>query len=293
MNRKYLKEMPVIGPTGVTLMLLWRQFRDWTHDTRAYFRDKKHLVQNKYLKGSETGKRCFILATGPSIKTQDLSSLAGELCISVSNFFVHPDFSTINPRFHIFAPSHDPIPDSQIVTWFQDAEKHFKEGQKVFVALHDRALVVTHNIFTKQKVYYYQIDYRHKREIKEIDFSKRIPEIQTVGHLALYLALYIGGQNIYLLGYDHDWLLNLGKSSHFYEEKQSALVREGYNEMVNRNMENEFRNHLTLWKLYKNIKHFAEKKHVTIQNATPTSLLDVFPFVELSTVTKKSNDETL
>ena len=49
------------------------------------------IAENSNLKNSYNNiNRCFILATGPSIKNQDLTCLKDEFCISVSNFFVHP-----------------------------------------------------------------------------------------------------------------------------------------------------------------------------------------------------------
>src|SRR6185437_6208885 len=58
------------------------------------------LAANQSIYNRHAGQRCFILATGPSIKTQPLHLLAGETCISVSNFFVHPDYGLIRPRYH-------------------------------------------------------------------------------------------------------------------------------------------------------------------------------------------------
>lgn len=283
-----LKEMPVAGPVLKKIVSTYRSAKDRIGAFHSYLKNKHLLSSNGTSAKSGTGRRVFILATGPSIKTQDLSLLVGELCISVSNFFVHPDFQKIKPRYHVFAPSHDPIPDSQIVIWFKDAEKHFPDGQEVFLSLHDKVLVDSNGLFKKQKVNYYQIDYRHTGAIRDIDFTKRIPAIQTVNHLGIYLGLYLDAKELYLLGCDHNWILNLGKSSHFYEEKQNALVREGYDEMKNRNMENEFRAYLNLWSLYKNIRSYAHKLGVEIWNATPGSLLDVFPRANLKDVYGKN-----
>ena len=46
------------------------------------------LRKNRALNNRHVGERCFILATGPSIKKQDLKLLRGETCIALSNFFV-------------------------------------------------------------------------------------------------------------------------------------------------------------------------------------------------------------
>ena len=59
------------------------------------------LAKNTVFEGCHRGERAFLLGCGPSIKTQDLKPLANEICMSVSNFFVHPDFDLIQPAYHI------------------------------------------------------------------------------------------------------------------------------------------------------------------------------------------------
>jgi hypothetical protein len=41
-------------------------------------------------------KTCYVFACGPSIKTQDLSNLQDSPCVTISNFFVHPEFQNMN-----------------------------------------------------------------------------------------------------------------------------------------------------------------------------------------------------
>ncbi|MES2087648.1 MAG: hypothetical protein V4467_01500 [Patescibacteria group bacterium] len=283
--RTVLKKIPILGNLLKKTGDIRRAIKDSFNSYNFYRRYKKILRANEVMAGSARNKRVFILATGPSIKSQNLSILKDEICISVSNFFVHPDFKTILPKYHVFAPSHDPIPDSQIVLWFADAEKHFPEGQEVFVALHDKFLVDGNNLFKKQKVRYYQIDYARKGKIEKIDFTKRIPAIQTVAHLATYLGLYLEPQELYLLGVDHDWILHIDKGRHFYEEEKSVLVQGiPQKSPVQKDLEDEFRNYLNLWHLYKNIRAYAASHGVSIKNATPGSLLDVFPRVNLETL---------
>jgi hypothetical protein len=52
-----------------------------------------------------------------------------------------------------------------------------------------------------------------------------VPSPQSVTIMALEVALYMGFKNIYLLGCDHDWILHLDTSRHFYEENQHVFVR--------------------------------------------------------------------
>lgn len=240
------------------------------------------LKKNRDLKNSATDiKRCFILATGPSIKDQDLSGLENEFCISVSNFFVHPLFDKIRPKYHIFAGSHPPITPQQMVNWWQDAVNHFKDNRiNVFLHAVNKKMKDEFNVFQDQQVYYYLDGGRYP-----VDFTKAIPEIQTVVHIAIYLAMFMGIEEIYLLGCDHSWLLHFGRSQHFYKEEQHSFTRNNYSEWSEvKDIGYEFETYANLWNIYRKIRAEAKKKNCKIFNATPQSMLDIFPGVQLSEV---------
>ena len=245
------------------------------------------LKRNATLKDSAAHvKRAFILATGPSIQEQDLSVLKGEYCISVSNFFVHALFNEIKPAFHIFAGSHAPITPEQMGAWWQDTSKHLGDNRETKMLIHARDKVIQekYNVFGGQEVFYY-VDGGHF----PVDFTRQIPEMQTIVHVAMYLGLYLGIQEIYLLGCDHSWLLHYGKSMHFYKETQHSLARDNYSEWQEvKDIGNEFETHANLWKIYRSIRKELRNKTI-IYNATPGSLLDIFPRVDLEQALNKGN----
>ena len=72
--------------------------------------EERTLVRkNRRFKGLHTGKRCFILATGPSIRTENFKPLKNEICIATSDFYKHEDYRLIRPRYYCFAPIHPPF----------------------------------------------------------------------------------------------------------------------------------------------------------------------------------------
>lgn len=239
------------------------------------------LKNNQNLKGSSNKKRCFILATGPSIKEQNLDGLENESCISVSNFFVHPLFHKIKPHYHVFAGWHPPITPEQMGEWWADATSHFKETSlNVFIHARNKNIKERFSVFSQQPVYYYLDggDF-------PIDFTKAIPPVQTVVHIAIYLAMYLGFKEIYLLGCDHSWLLHYGTSQHFYKEEEHSFTRNNYSEWSEvKDIGYEFKTYADLWNIYRKIRFEAQKENCKIFNATPQSILDVFPRVNFSEV---------
>ena len=236
----------------------------------------KFLKKNLELKNKFAGKRCFVIATGPSINKQNLKQLAGEISISVSNFFLHSDFNIIKPAYHLFVPSHPPVTIEQYGAIFKDAEAHFPIGQNILVSITDKHIVEKFGAFKRQNVYYYFVRRKPLTAKETINFSKQLPAIQTSAQIGIYLGMYIGAKKICLLGCDHDWILHLGETRHFYDEKYSVLSRMDYNEWFG-GTEHQFESHLNLWRGYKAIRDYSAKLGIKIYNLSPVSILDVFP----------------
>lgn len=242
--------------------------------------EKALLNKNLALKDIHKGERCFILATGPSIKHQNLKLLQGENCIAVSNFFVHPDYSIIDPRYYCVAPYHPPITEDAWQQWMDEIDKN-AGGAKLFFGMSDKVRNEMHGRFRDRDIYYLRFGGLWGRNIpRSIDISRMIPGPQSVSIMALYIALYLGFKKIYLLGCDHDWLLHMNKSVHFYHENDHAMVRSGYNEWFQEDLEGQFQDYITLWRQYKRIREIASNAGVQIFNTTEGGLLDVFPRVE-------------
>jgi hypothetical protein len=280
--RNKIKKIPVLGSALVKAGNLRRTVVGKYESWKFYQKYKNYLQKNSSLKDSLKGETVFILATGPSIKKQNLKILAGKNCFSVSNFFVHEDFKFLSPKFHFFAASHDPITGEQYWSWLRDAETHFPEKLNVILSV-DSALEYILKIFPKQNVFHYIVGNKKITPNPDLDLTKVLPRIQGITHLALYWAMYMGAKKIYLLGCDHDRILHVGTSTHFYEQNQHAMVRKGYNEWSygTESMQDRFKAHYELWQKYKEIKEYADKRGIEIWNSTPGSLLDIFPRKEL------------
>jgi len=242
------------------------------------------LAENQQLRDRHAGQRCFILATGPSIKRQQLRVLAAEACISVSNFFVHPDYAEIQPRYHCVAPYHPPITEDGWQQWLGEMGAG-TQGAELFFGMNDFDRNHSRGLFKGRDVHHLLFGGTLGQvEAHGIDLTRANPSPQSVTIMALYTALYMGFSEIILLGCDHDWILHVNASMHFYTEDQHALNRNGYNEWFGGGLDGYFRDYLALWSQYRAIAAAAEKRGVRIINATEGGLLDVFPRANLSTL---------
>lgn len=247
--------------------------------------ERLQVVQaNSRLKDRHAGQRCFILATGPSIKQQGVRQLAGEHCIAVSNFFVHPDYRAIRPRYHCIAPFHSPITEEGWQEWLKEASAATGDAA-MFFGLRDLERNTRNGNFAgREKFFLNFAGPVEQLEAHGVDLTRILPSPQSVTIMALYAAIYMGFAEIYLLGCDHDWILHLNSSAHFYDESQHALNRGGYNEWFAPGLDTYFRDYLSLWKQYRVLGQIAQKRGIRIINATRGGLLDVFPRAEFESL---------
>ena len=242
----------------------------------------RFLQNNLKYKDCHRGERCFILACGPSIKQQNLTLLEGEICIAVSNFFVHQHYDIIRPRYHCVPDvlgGHKDVVEEYAVKWFREMEEG--TGQSVmFLSAGDKEWIERHSLFRNKEMAYLYFGGRWDDiERTGIDLTRSVPGVQSVSVMALAVALYMGFKDIYLLGCDHDWVLHYNTSVHFYVEDESILAtRPGYDEWKE-DLGATFESVARLWRRYRSIQGLAIDRDIDIFNATGGGLLDVFPRV--------------
>ena len=249
------------------------------------------LSENARHKDAHKGKRCFIVASGPSVKAQDLTKLKEDISISVSNSFVHKDFPIFKPRYHcvpdMLAGHSEYIADQKerFEKWLRTMDASLGESE-LFLSSGDRSWIESAGVFQKRRVSYLLFD--HEWDLlaeRGIDLTYIVPGVQSVSVMALQVAFYMGFEKIYLLGCDHDWLLHVGTSAHFYASKEHAVLA-GINnsEWAHTSFGNELRASYTLWEQYRQLKSLAEARGISIYNATGGGVLDVFPNVNFESL---------
>jgi hypothetical protein len=240
--------------------------------------NRKILAKNGNIQGSFAGEDCFILATGPSIARQDLLMLKGRRCISVSNFFVHPDFKVLKPIFHCIAPYHLPITEIAWQKWMEDLRGHLGSDTSVVFGLSD--FQRTDKFFEGCRRYYLHFGASEGYIAKKgLNLMGPLLAPRSVSIQAIQLAVGLGFSRIFLLGFDHDYILHYGKSTHFYDETKDMKVRGGYSEWDKSLVEDigaQFESIAELWKQYRLLKYVAERGNVKIINLTDGGFLDVF-----------------
>ncbi|MCC6253171.1 MAG: hypothetical protein IT238_12000 [Bacteroidia bacterium] len=249
--------------------------------------DNKLFEENLKFKNLHQGERCFILASGPSIRTQDLKKLQNELCIAVSHFHLHDDIRIIRPQYHVLAPQHAPFNFNDSSKYFIDFKEQYKDiNPHIFLGLtnyaynyfellkHKPNLVVPHLHYLNYAALL-SIDENNYLNDEIWDITKDLFGQRTVIYGAIQLAVYMGVKQIYLLGADHDYLNDTKRTTnhHFYKEEKGISDKEHLSDFSS---EKWFYEYYMRWKQYRLMNEYCVSKGVQIFNATNGGMLDVF-----------------
>lgn len=239
------------------------------------------LEQNKQIFDRHKGERCFILGAGSSIAKQDLKKLAGEYIISVSNTYVHPDYPIIKPQYHVLPHilvGHSTIHSQEkFVEWLREMEPKTLNAE-MFFHIGDKVMIDSNGLFTNRIIHWNEYCHWDETCNFSLDLAK-VPAIGSVSEFAITVALYLGFDKIYLLGFDHDWFN--GPQVYFYDAMSHAL-KTTRQDLAFADAEFQMRRHANIFKKYKCL--YRMKENIYNANANPNHYLDVFPKVDYDTL---------
>lgn len=230
------------------------------------FGGKKYKSLKSY-KNKHDGKRCFIIATGPSLNVNDLELIKKEYSFGMNSLIKIYDETDFRPTYY-------GIQDHFVYTALkEEIMKYYKNHENVFVS--DR--ITWHekigekwNVFPLNMSYnaykrWFYNDYNAK--FSE-DIYRRVYSGFSITYSLIEIAIYMGFKEIYLLGADCDFG-NKGKI-HFAEY---GVIDKTLNTAKERNLAG-----------YAAAKEYAEKHGIKIYNATRGGKLEMFERVDLDKV---------
>lgn len=232
---------------------------DCSRDIETYYNPLIEKYKNIY-----KGKRCFIVATGPSLKVKDLEMLNvnNEICISMNHIWKAFKDTNWRPTYYI-ADDWRAINDvprvlenlEEFTMFLGDTNKEFWQKE------HPKNIIKHH----------FNYEYSEKRYPKfSEDFARQCYMGSTVTYSCMQLAVYMGFKEIYLLGVDFSYANSKmdEKYTHFF--KEDTLSSTGYVEQV------------TL--AYQAARAYADVHGIRVYNATRGGKLEVFERVDFDSL---------
>ena len=231
------------------------------YDVDKFIPAFNHGNLEKY-KDIHKGNRCFILGNGPSLKIEDLNILARnrEICFAVNNMYKiyqstewRADYYLIcDPRFVLYMMENFPHMKGLFIADTCGVDCMYKDFELIHVVLEE---------------------YFPNRARFSFDISSGVYEGSSVIYVAMQIAVYMGFEEIYLLGVDH-----VG-DKHFIE---------GYHNVNEVDFINKLNDSKNLgWKdtsCYEAAEFWSYKMGFRIYNATPGGNLNNFERVDFNSL---------
>lgn len=214
------------------------------------------------LKDIHKGKRCFIVATGPSLKMEDLDYLKNnnEICISMNKVFCAFPSTAWRPDYYV-------VFDKIAVATYGEEIKRM-DVKHIFVSDAYQEFWsenISDNIY-KYHATYWGIDHNLGKPRFSADVAQNMYGGSTVTYLCIQLAMYLGFNEIYLLGVDFNYHSDMGdKRNHFISGYADKQLDSG----------SCFQRDESL-AAFETAREYAESQGVKIYNATCGGKLEVF-----------------
>lgn len=219
------------------------------------------------LKNIHINEKCFIVATGPSLRIEDLDMLEKQQALSFGVNKIGYAYEKTEWRPTFYVGEDRAIIESE---YFRSIKP---EEQSEYVFLADTSECFWREEHMANILKYHLCDeWAFGREPKfSEDLSRKSYVGGTIVYTCIQLAVYMGFKEIYLLGVDFTGANEHGsRYSHFYEETELTSV--SYTDQVK--------------SAYEKAKKYADAHGIKIYNATRGGKLEIFERVDFDSLSK-------
>ena len=241
--------------------------------------ETRTLQRNQSFANRHKGQRCFVIATGPSLKEQNIDSLGDEITFAMSGFWQHPVVEKWQPTYYCFSDPAYFNGSLPMLEFFRSMGKRI-HSSSFFAPLAAREVIENQLLLpldhTNWVAFRGELNDNHADK-RQIDLTRDIPGAMSVSQLCIMAAIYMSCSPIYLLGLDHDWLAHKGEAGHFYSGHGGLEKHPDFKpQLTDWSYKFLMECQLKLWLGYETLKSIAERKGIHIVNATHGGFLDVF-----------------
>ncbi len=222
-------------------------------------------------KNKHKGKRCFIVATAPSLTMEDLDTLEKnkELCISMNRIYWSADKTNWRPDYYV-------VDDIQGMIASEKSMRSYDAGVK-FMAYPD----YMDEHFNEDNIYKLYAE-AYSTEFSD-DISYGVYLYATVIYSCIQIAVYLGFSEIYFLGVDATSL-----ESHFIEGYNEEDIIDEQTKISNLSevelqyYKSDEKRVPDIMEMYNAALKHTNARGVKIYNATRGGALEIFPRVNFN-----------
>ena len=269
--------------------------------TKYRFRNRNLIMNNKKFRNIHSGKRCFILGNGPSLREVDLSLLADEFVFSVNNFPQVKNFHQARTNFHLwmdlsFFDMRDDMKYNMDAV-MQNYHAMSEENAICFVPTAAREFIRRNNIDKFLDINYMLIyDDLLRGDRIAYDLTSSVTGFSTVVQYAAEVALYMGFKEIYLLGCDSTNILSvINNALNIPNENVHAYDKDDVNMhdrmILNSHMMSDiFMNYYRVFFGFKRLNDLCVQEGIKFFNCSSTTIVNEVPRMNLEDVLKAGKE---
>lgn len=261
--------------------------------------NKKIVSDNKKYHNMFDGKRCFILANGPSINEENIDLVRGEYIFTVNQMIRKKTFEDLNPICNFwFDPAYfdESMPVESIKNFCSLFNKTCNSNNKIinFVPAYSYKFLQKYSLlhsrvsFVNTSLYYYD-GYNG-----EFDCSGLMPAFQNIVQYAISMAIYMGFKEIYMLGCDSTGIITKinSKLNESIEECYAYDLGKQDQKYVNSllnyfTIEEQFSGWARTFHLYKELEAYCTRRNIKLVNCSTRTIIEDIPRKPLIEIIKR------
>lgn len=253
----------------------------WQNYRSKHFECTRYGQKIKKLRNRCAGKRCFIIANGPSLRSEDLELLYqnGEITFAMNRIYkIFPE-TLWRPTYYV----------CEDINIFHDSldEINAIQAEKKFIPINHKWF---YNINVDGALYFWA-NYDRKKDFPDsfsTEIAKQMDSLGTVTFTCINIAAYMGFKDIYLLGVDHNYQVIINEEGETVIDKTAKdYFCENYDEDIKDIVVHDMGQNT---RAYRKAKKYCDEHNICIYNATRGGKLEVFPRVDFDTILMKIDD---
>ncbi|MFZ2957925.1 MAG: hypothetical protein WA705_13640 [Candidatus Ozemobacteraceae bacterium] len=197
-----------------------------------------------------------------------------------NHFHAHDQINTINPKYHVIVPKYQSREfDDDWRNWLRSMNEKLPAKTILFFGRNTRYLVEELGLFN-DRVYYIEAGRSLLVDNAPVDLCRNIMEVPTVLTQCLAIAVYMGFKEIFLLGFDLDQNIRCVDRDNVRFYGNSPITANNAEINAEETSSSNGMDWFTMWMIWQQcllLRKEAEKRGISIFNATRGGLLTVFP----------------
>jgi hypothetical protein len=223
---------------------------------------KKELKHNFDLQAKKNSNKCYIIGLGPSLKNVDLAKLDGDLIVT-NRYYKVDGAEKTEPIAYVMCDN-DFFNGTNTMD-LENAIEFFPNTNFILNGLYANSLKYS---YPNKSFYYLLLWDGFVNHSSSLDCSKVLPMSSNVVCTAIYLALFMGYKEIYLVGCDFNSFAHSTAIHAYNDENKSRLWT----------LSNELFQYSFAADLHIKLNEIATTQKKKIINITDGSLIDAYAF---------------